>query len=182
MPPPGNGPPILRTERLLLRPTALSDLDAFHALFCNATMSKFTHRAPFGSLQESEEFLRKLLALEDMTWAITEDAGRPMLGFVGLCRFHHAHRRCEVAYELRSEHWGKGLVTEALVRVVAFAFETLGMHRLEGHTDAANLKSVRLLKRCGFRQEGLLLQHRLYDGAFHDTVIYARLANNIGAD
>ena len=110
-----------------------------------------------------------------MTWVITDKADGPMLGLVGLCRFVHEHRRAEVAYELLPEYRGRGLVSEAVDRVVEYAFTGLGLHRVEGHADPANTKSVRVLERCGFSREGLLRENYLFGGKFYDTVIFGCL-------
>jgi RimJ/RimL family protein N-acetyltransferase len=116
---------------------------------------------------------------ELLNWCIAESAEGPMLGYVCLVRIDHAHRRSEVSYQLRSDHWGKGLMTKALERVVDYGFASLGFHRLEGQTDPANRPSIRVLERCGFVFEGILRENYLLDGIFHDSAVYARLAQSV---
>jgi ribosomal-protein-alanine N-acetyltransferase len=164
----------------VLRSISSSDLDAYHTLFTTTATTAVIERRSQASWGDSKGRLNRTLARqaagELMIWAITDGADRPMLGFVGLCRFDRPHRRAEVCYELRPEYWGKGLVTEAIIRLVCHAFDQLGLHRIEGHTDPNNLKSVRVLERTGFVREGLLRENYLFDGVFYDTAIYGLLA------
>ncbi len=171
--------PILRTERLVLRPAARSDLEDYHSLLLDSPASKFGHKPP-SSLQETENRLERTLtrqaAGELLDWAITETPGGPLLGYVCLVRIDRAHQRSEVGYQLRSDHWGRGFMTEALGAVVQHGFVTLGFHRLEGHTHPENRPSIRVLERCGFTFEGVLRENYLMEGVFHDSAVYARLA------
>ena len=52
--------------------------------------------------------------------------------------------------------------------------KTLGLHRVEGHVDPDNVRSVRVLERTSFVREGVLRANHLFDGNFYDTVIYGR--------
>jgi ribosomal-protein-alanine N-acetyltransferase len=67
-----------------------------------------------------------------------------------------SQRRAELGYILGREHWGRGFAGEAQRRAIDFAFEDLGLHRLEADTHPDNAASLRSLERLGFRREGLL--------------------------
>jgi [ribosomal protein S5]-alanine N-acetyltransferase len=171
--------PVLRAQDLFLRPTAMSDLADYHSLLLDSVANRFGHKPPV-SLDETEERLSRSLTRqasgELLNWGIAQGAGGPMLGYVCLVRIDHAHQRSEVGYQLRSDHWGKGLMTKALGRVVDYGFSSLGFHRLEGHTDPANRASIAVLERCGFVFEGILRENYLLDGVFHDSAVYGPLA------
>jgi RimJ/RimL family protein N-acetyltransferase len=171
--------PTLQTARLVLRPSAASDLADYHALLVDPAGGRLVPRPP-ESMRDTEQRLALTVARQEagdlMNWAIAESAEGSMLGHVCLVRIDRAHQRSEVGYRLRSDHWGKGYMTEALTHVAAYAFETLGFHRLEGHTSPVNRRSIGVLERCGFRFEGILRENFLMDGEFHDSAIYGRLA------
>jgi [ribosomal protein S5]-alanine N-acetyltransferase len=63
---------------------------------------------------------------------------------------------------------GLGYMTEGLRQVVRFAFEDLGLHRLEANIQPANAPSINLVKRCGFRHEGFSPSFLYIDGAWRD--------------
>ena len=175
---PGRVQTELHTERLDLRPISWADLGAYHALVSNASVATLIKRPGHASPRESEARLRRVLFEQEegklMTWAITMRLHDTMIGFVGLCRFVPSHARAEVSYELLEEHWGHGLTSEALERLVRHAFEHLGLHRLEGHVNPDNAQSIRVLERTAFVREGLLRGNYFFDGTYYDTAIYGR--------
>ena len=98
---------------------------------------------------------------------------------IGMAALHHIDRKnlsAQLAWELDIEHRGKGLMTEAVRRVIDYAFRELGLHRLEAHVDPSNARSLRLAERLGLSREALLRQNVVEDGRFHDTVLFAVLS------
>ena len=85
--------------------------------------------------------------------------------------------RAEIGYILGREHWGRGYAAEAQRRVVAHAFDDLGLHRLEADTHPDNAASSRSLERLGFRREGLLRERWEVAGEFSDSVLWGLLAS-----
>ena len=80
--------------------------------------------------------------------------------------------RAEIGYILGREHWGQGYAGEAQRRVIDFAFDEVGLHRLEADTHPDNAASARSLERLGFKREGLLRERWLVGGRRGDSVIW----------
>jgi ribosomal-protein-alanine N-acetyltransferase len=80
-----------------------------------------------------------------------------------------------LGYWLGRPFTGQGLMTEAVRSVVAFAFETLRLHRIEAATQPTNLPSIGVLERNGFLREGYARQYLRIDGAWRDHLLYAVL-------
>ena len=76
---------------------------------------------------------------------------------------------------LSPAHWGKGLATEAVRRVLQFGFERIGLHRVEAELDPRNTASARLLERIGFRYEGLLRERWWVYEEWCDSALYGLL-------
>jgi RimJ/RimL family protein N-acetyltransferase len=96
---------------------------------------------------------------------------------VGNCALHDLDwkvPKCEVGYWQRPSLCGRGLMTEAIAAVTAFAFERLGMRRVEALPEARNEASRRLCERVGLVLEGTLRNYRAApDGTLTDVCMYA---------
>ena len=78
-------------------------------------------------------------------------------------------KRGEIGYELARVHWGKGLINEALVAVINWAFERYDLFKIVATADIRNERSLRVMERLGMRREGLLRSHMIRKA---DQVIY----------
>ena len=65
-------------------------------------------------------------------------------------------------------HAGKGHMTVGLTAAIRFAFEDLGLHRLEANIQPTNTPSINLVKRCGFTNEGFSPQLLYIAGEWRD--------------
>lgn len=80
-------------------------------------------------------------------------SGEP-LGAIGYNDAEPEHRRAELGYWLYPEHWGKGIMAEALRQWLILIYRTTDLHRLLAVVEEPNVRSARLLERAGFRYEG----------------------------
>lgn len=131
------------------------------------------------SLGDAEQHIR--LALEK---AAADDGFEAGIWFdnelAGCIRYNYVdrtHRNTEVGYWLGAAFQGRGLVTRAARAMTAYAFETLGLNRVEIRCMSENVRSRRVPERLGFTQEGVLRQVRLRRDHFDDHVVYGMLAS-----
>lgn len=75
---------------------------------------------------------------------------------------------CWIGYFLDKAHNGKGYMTEAVKLVVAYAFETLGLHRLEAGVMPHNIGSIKVLLKAGFHKEGIAKKNVKINGRWED--------------
>ena len=95
-------------------------------------------------------------------------------GGVGFVLQPDVHRlSAEIGYWLGEAYWGRGIATEALRAVTAFAFEAHGLVRLFAGVFAWNTASMRVLEKAGYVREGVLTQSAIKDGKIIDQVLYA---------
>ena len=72
---------------------------------------------------------------------------------------------------------GRGLMTDALRQVIAYAFNDLGLHRLEANIQPSNARSLALVKRLGFQKEGFSPRYLKIDGEWRDHERWAILVD-----
>ncbi|WP_030930920.1 GNAT family N-acetyltransferase [Streptomyces sp. NRRL B-24720] len=83
---------------------------------------------------------------------------------------------CEVGCWLEPAGEGRGLVTRAVRKLIDWAVEERGMHRVEWVASSANTRSVAVAKRLGMTCDGVLRQNYPYRGVRHDSEIWSVLA------
>ena len=166
------------------RLTPLADGDArdLLTLFSDPEVTEFMDIDPLVRFSEAKDIVawaRELAAgNRGLRWAIRRDGAAALIGTVGFNSLElDRGRRGEIAYDLARPHWGRGVMSEILPYVMAFGYETLGLHRLEAMVTVGNIRSCQLLERHGFILEGKLRDHAFWKGRFWDQLIYGRLAD-----
>jgi [ribosomal protein S5]-alanine N-acetyltransferase len=172
--------PELETERLLLRKLRLEDARAMFAYASDPEVTRYvlfdTHR----SIEDSVAFLR--FAVEGYErgdfggWGVVlKDSG----AFVGTCGVDYGyapeHARAELGYVLAREHWGKGLMPEAVRAVIRFGFGRMELNRIQARCIAENTASARVMEKAGMTYEGTLREYELIKGAYRDMKFYSIL-------
>ena len=95
-------------------------------------------------------------------------------GAIGFVVQPDVHRiSAEIGYWLGEAYWGRGIMTEALRAVTAFAFQAHGLVRLYAGVFEWNLGSMRVLEKAGYVREGVLRKSAIKDGRIIDQVLYA---------
>jgi len=98
---------------------------------------------------------------------------------IGECGYHTWNRtnnRAELFYSLRKDaDKQKGLMTEALLEVLNYGFEELGLHRIEALTANWNIASIKLLKHYAFSFEGTMREDCIVDGKNENSECYSLL-------
>jgi len=175
--------PELATDRLVLRPTCKKDARALHQLRSNEDTMKFIQRPRTKSEQDALDlmqfFEKGQLNGEAITWAMAfKQSPSEMIGIIGLYRINAQNLRGEVGYTLAPEFWGRGLMSEALKRLLGYSFEELEFHSLEAHTAPRNQNSKKLLERNGFVHVGSFRDCLFFEGEFYSSDVYELLKSN----
>ena len=177
--------PDLTTPRLHLRHPGPDDAEQILAVFGDREAMRYWSHEPLADLEAARRYLADIDAgfaeRRLLQWAVTEPTEDRLIGTVTLCRISEANRRCEVGFMLARSHWGRGIASEAVHRVIHFALDDLGMHRIEADIDPRNRASERLLSRLGFRREGHLRDRWFTYGAFSDSALYGLIRGELVA-
>ncbi|MFL5955662.1 MAG: GNAT family N-acetyltransferase [Gaiellaceae bacterium] len=108
-------------------------------------------------------------------WTIRDAAGGAFLGFAAIVTLDLGALEGEIGYMVAPEARGRGVATRAVALLTRWGFDELGLERLELRIDPANLGSVRVAERSGYRLDGVLRHMHLKDGLRADTGVWSRL-------
>jgi RimJ/RimL family protein N-acetyltransferase len=174
--------PILRTTGLLLRPMQTGDAALLWPDIADAEVARYMAWTPHSEPAQTEAFVvhevARLQAGKGCTWTILQDGGfRGIVSLIGITATHRAltYNRAELAYWLGRAHQRQGLATEAVGRVVEFAFRDVGLHKLTVSHFGPNLASRALIRRLGFRYVGEQRQEFRKEGIWYDHHLYELL-------
>jgi ribosomal-protein-alanine N-acetyltransferase len=84
-----------------------------------------------------------------------------------------------LGYSIDQQFSSRGIMTEHLEQVCRYAFEELGLHRLEASIMPHNAASRRVLEKCGFQKIGYSPKYLQIQGVWQDHELYMRLANSL---
>ncbi len=79
----------------------------------------------------------------------------------------------EIGYWLGREFWGRGIATDAVRAVTAYAFDNLGFTRVFAVPFARNPASARVLEKAGYTEEGMMRRSAVKDGVIIDQRLFA---------
>lgn len=109
-------------------------------------------------------------------------AGGAIVGRITLSQvFRRAFQNCYLGYFVGEEHNGRGYATAAVRLAVRYAFDELGLHRVQANVMTTNPRSARVLEKAGFRKEGRALRYLQIAGRWEDHDMYAITAEEAGA-
>ncbi len=91
-----------------------------------------------------------------------------------------AAQSCMIGYWMGEPHAGKGHMSAAVGLVVPYIFSVLRLHRIEAACIPENARSIRLLEKAGFEQEGYLRKYLKINGQWRDHLLFSRLAPSDG--
>src|SRR5438552_16555683 len=101
------------------------------------------------------------------------DVDGAAVGGIGLRIGSDIHRRsAEVGYWLGEAFWGRGIITDALVAVTRYAFETFDLAHVFAGIFERNVASRRVLEKAGYSLEGRLRLHVTKKGETMDELVY----------
>ena len=129
--------------------------------------------------EKIEEGIASMEACKALLWAIVRKEDKRYLGDVGYWRIDEEHGFGEIGYSLHPEHWRKGYMSEALKVLLPYAFQKMGLHRIEANVNVDNVASSSLLVKVGFQKEAHFRENYYYNEQFLDSHIYGLLEKDL---
>ena len=155
--------PTLTTDRLSLRPASPDDLDALQPIWNDADVRRYLFDDEPVPHDRAEAVLADCLALPDGRglWSVRLSGTDDVIGCVGLLPVGTAAEHdaslagaVEPLAAFAPAAWGRGYATEALLAVLRYGFDGLGLPFVAAVNDVPNVASDRLVRRLGFEATG----------------------------
>ncbi len=97
------------------------------------------------------------------------------MGAIGLWLHNLSAGRATVGYCVAPSRRGRGIASNALLALTAFAWTIQELHRIELYIEPWNTGSLHVAQTAGYQREGLLRSHNEFGGTRRDMLLYARL-------
>jgi aminoglycoside 6'-N-acetyltransferase len=164
--------PVLRGDRVTLRPVRDDDAAALLALLTEPSVARWWHR------WDAERVRRDLLEQDEEHVLVIEVEGEPG-GLLLVYEEPDEYRHAALDVTLAGAHQGQGLGPEALRLVIRHLIEQ-GHHRFTIDPAAANERAIRAYAKLGFKPVGVLRAYELGgDGTWHDGMLMDLLADEL---
>ena len=152
-------PPSLATERLLLAPRSLGDIDAMAAMDADPEVMRYVGDVEDPVLHRSE-LLTWIPDDEDAPglggWTVRPQAApERYLGWIILYPLDGWEPDVEIGWRFVRDAWGHGYATEAAAAVLRHGFGTLGLERIVAVLEQENDRSRRVCEKLGMADAGL---------------------------
>ena len=172
------GLPTLRGQQVVLRELRASDATSLLALLTTEEVSRFISPPP-STVEGFERFiawtLRQRAEGTYACFAVTVRGYDTAIGIFQIRETQSGFGTAEWGFAIGSAFWGTGVFQEGAELVLEFAFDTIGVHRLEARAAVLNGRGNSALRKVGAIQECLLRKSFMCKGEYLDQVLYAVL-------
>ena len=170
--------PVLRGARVVLRELRASDAPSLFAMLSADEAARFISPPPT-SVSGFEQFiawtLRQRSAGTYACFAVTVRGYDTAIGIFQMRQIDADFRTAEWGFAIGSAFWGTGVFREGADLMLDFAFETVGVYRLEARASVQNGRGNGALRKVGAVKEAILRKSFLRNGEQVDQVLYAIL-------
>ncbi|MDG1476565.1 MAG: GNAT family N-acetyltransferase [Vicingaceae bacterium] len=150
----------MKTSRIYLRKFNVSDLENVFKGLSHPDVIKY-YGISFKNLEATKEQMTWFADLErnekGIWWAVCSVDNDQFLGAGGLNDLCKDKKKAELGFWLLPENWKQGIMTEAIPLIIKYAFENLGLKRIEGFVETENINCKKAIEKLNFRLEETLI-------------------------
>ena len=170
--------PVLNTGRLDLIEINQNHLVDLYKIFGDENVTRFYNLLPLASEKEAQIlidwFKSRFKDKSGIRWGIAFKGQKNIIGTIGFNNYTKRHR-ANIGYDLQTEYWNKGYITEALKTVINFGFDQLEINRIEAEVMQGNIISENVLRKLNFKNEGVLREWMFWNGMHYDMTMFSLL-------
>lgn len=175
--------PYRETKRCILRAFVREDMNDYFAILRDDSVQKYLGGGVplFDKEPHITNWLnningRLLASKKVFTWCVEAKESGEIIGRIDLGGFQKK-TFAEISYHFAREYWGKGIATEVVDNITNFGMRELKLHRIQGIVRTKNTPSIAVLKKNGYREEGILKLYP-FGKEFHNVSILAIVDKN----
>jgi len=160
--------PLLRGDKVTLRPARENDAEHFVRWFADMEVTRHLATRMAITLQQELEFLKRVGESKDDVWWVIDVADQA-IGATGIHAINWLDANGTTGIVIGEKaSWGKGYATEAMRLRTRYAFRELNLHKLMTEVDAGNEASRKALQRNGYRTVGIRREQTFREGKWRD--------------
>lgn len=173
--------PVLAGSNFTLRELQVEDAPSLLAMLTTEEVARFISPPPT-TVEGFERFIawthRERLAGNYACFAIVPKGMTTAIGIFQVRSLEPGFGTAEWGFAMGSGYWGSGIFVEGARLVLDFAFEVIGVNRMEARAATANGRGNAALRKIGAVQEGVLRRSFLRSGVYYDQVLWGILAED----
>ena len=171
----------LTTDRLILRIVTPEVYDFIYQNFSEEEQMSFLGLSSKEELATEKNKYKNGLSMFNKSFRgflLIDKSSEIIIGWCGYHTWYTEHNRAEIGYNISIESYKqKGLMSEALERIVEYGFVTMNLHRIEAFVATYNVPSLKLMGKMNFKKEGVLREHYFVNNQMEDSVVFSLLKN-----
>lgn len=160
-------------EKVKLRAMEPEDMELFRQLMNDPETEKTTvgGNMPVSEYQQMKWYESAVTSRDVLRFTIEELETGKAVGLYSAMKIDWQNRSIFVSYKIASDSRGKGLATDAQFAFFRYAFEEMGMHKIDGSVLEFNTGSKRVADKTGMKREGIKREAVFKNGRFYDLVL-----------
>lgn len=169
----------LETPRLYLRKMTVADAnEVFENWTSSENVAKYLTWAPHTSIEVTKEYLTAEEENRDEGWGIILKETGQLIGNIAVIEDKRKIKTKTLGYVLGEKFWNHGYMSEALIKVIDFLFETTDVNRIEAEHDTKNPNSRKVMAKAGMTFEGVLREAGYNNQGIVDVAYYSILRSD----
>ena len=173
--------PVIASPRITLRELRIEDAPTLFSMLSTEEAARFISPPPT-TVEGFQRFIEWAIAERQsgnyICFGVVPEGMTTAVGLFQIRALDPMFGVAEWGFAIGSAFWGTGVFDEAAREVIGFAFDAVGVHRLEARASVANGRGNGALRKIGAVQEGVLRRSFLRHGQYHDQVMWSLLAED----
>lgn len=175
---------VLKGNIVTLRKHRMSDLEELYKNLNDYEVAKWFQMFEWPMTRKKvRDFLKSAIALNRekkptaMRFAIVLNSTKKVIGCINLHNIKYDAKSGETGTWIGSKYWGKGINQEAKELLIGYWFNKMKFNKVVLNCVDVNENSKRAIEKLGAKREGILREHRILEGKYHDLYTHSILKN-----